>query len=199
MAVSEIEKELAPNTPEEEIREGEGEPNKSAKKKTAKKVKGKKDTEIEKGPVGSEGVTKANRPKGMPSLDKEEEVEDGCGCDHKKKKAKKDAAPLTAGQVKKDACWKGYVQQGMKMKGGKRVPNCVPAGAKKKKDAAKADGGSCGKKGKKSVWADGYELDAATLSIESRSLATDTNKSASRKPNAFSSVHNKLIAGTYNT
>ena len=194
-----MERELAPNTPDEEIREGEGEPNSSAKKKTAKKVKvkGKKDTEIEKGPVGSEGVTKANRPKGMPSLDKEEEVEDGCGCDHKKK-SKKDAAPLTAGQVKNDACWKGYVQQGMKMKGGKRVPNCVPAGAKKKKDAAKADG-SCRKKDKKSVWADGYELDAETLSIETRSLATDKNKSASRKPNAFSSVHNKIIAGTYNT
>lgn len=180
MAVSEIEKQLAPNTPEGEIREG-------SEEKTAKKgkKKGKKDTEIEKGPVGSEGVTKANRPKGA-SLDKEEEVKDGCGC----KKTKKDSA-LTAGQVKNDACWKGYVQQGMKMKGSKRVPNCVPAGAKKKAD------GTCNKK--KSVWADGYELDASTLTVETTSLATDTNKSAKRKPNAFSSNQNKFVGLTFNT
>lgn len=25
-------------------------------------------------------------------------------------------------------CWDGYVQKGMKMKNGKKVPNCVPAG-----------------------------------------------------------------------
>ena len=25
-----------------------------------------------------------------------------------------------------EACWKGYTQVGMKTKGGKRVPNCVP-------------------------------------------------------------------------
>ena len=184
MAVSESEKNLAPNTPEGEIREG-------SEDKTAKKSKkkGKKDTEIEKGPVGSEGVTKANRPKG-PSLDKEEEVKDGCGCDGKKK-GRKDAA-LTASQVKNDACWKGYVQQGFKMKGGKRLPNCVPAGAKKK-----ADGAGCGKKN--SVWADGYELDASTLTVETTSLATDTNKSAKRKPNAFSSNQNKFVGLTFNT
>ena len=185
VAVSEMEKELAPNTPESEIRQG-----------SEDKKKGKKDTEIAK---GQEGVTKANKAKGK-SLDKEEEVEDGCGCDGKKKKSKKDMV-LTASAIKKDACWKGYVQQGMKMKGGKRVPNCVPAGAKKKKDGAygkKADGGSCGKKGK-SVWADGYEFDAATLAMGSSNLATDTNKNATRKPNAFSSTRNKIIAGTLNT
>jgi hypothetical protein len=35
----------------------------------------------------------------------------------------------------KDAnpCWDGYVQVGMKMKNGKKVPNCVPAGSGKKK------------------------------------------------------------------
>jgi len=26
----------------------------------------------------------------------------------------------------KDPCWSGYEQVGMKIKGGKRVPNCVP-------------------------------------------------------------------------
>jgi hypothetical protein len=30
-------------------------------------------------------------------------------------------------------CWDGYVQKGMKMKNGKQVPNCVPAGKKKEK------------------------------------------------------------------
>jgi hypothetical protein len=26
----------------------------------------------------------------------------------------------------KDACWKGYTAVGMKMKNGRKVPNCVP-------------------------------------------------------------------------
>ena len=30
------------------------------------------------------------------------------------------------------ACWEGYVQKGTKMKNGKMVPNCVPAGKTKK-------------------------------------------------------------------
>ena len=25
-----------------------------------------------------------------------------------------------------EACWKGYTQYGMKMKNGKKVPNCIP-------------------------------------------------------------------------
>ena len=72
---------------EEEVREGE------ADMKKAKKSKGKKkkDTEIEKGPVGSEGVTKANRSS-MPSLDDEnndacnkkmDKKGKDCGCSHK--------------------------------------------------------------------------------------------------------------------
>ena len=32
-------------------------------------------------------------------------------------------------------CWDGYVQVGMKMLKGKKVPNCVPAGSGKKKVA----------------------------------------------------------------
>tara|TARA_B100000902_G_scaffold371690_1_gene398026 strand:+ start:4513 stop:4647 length:135 start_codon:yes stop_codon:yes gene_type:complete len=31
----------------------------------------------------------------------------------------------------KDACWKGYEAIGMKMKNGKKVPNCVPIKDKK--------------------------------------------------------------------
>ena len=33
----------------------------------------------------------------------------------------------------KGPCWDGYVQVGMKMKGGKKVPNCVPEGSGKDK------------------------------------------------------------------
>jgi hypothetical protein len=47
--------------------------------------------------------------------------------------------------IKQNACWKGYEQVGMKMLGGKEVPNCVPASKdipnskpKKKKTEKKA-------------------------------------------------------------
>jgi hypothetical protein len=38
-----------------------------------------------------------------------------------------------------EACWKGYKKVGMKKKGNKKVPNCVPAGKVKthKKEKAK--------------------------------------------------------------
>jgi hypothetical protein len=89
----------------EEVREGE------ADEKKAKKSKGKKkkDTEIEKGPVASEGVTKANRSP-MPTLDSLTASSfrgDGCGCDHKK--SKKDAAKADGGcsgsSKKKKGVW----------------------------------------------------------------------------------------------
>ena len=32
---------------------------------------------------------------------------------------------------KRGSCWVGYEQKGMKKKGNKMVPNCVPAGIKK--------------------------------------------------------------------
>ena len=34
---------------------------------------------------------------------------------------------------KKGPCWSGYEMIGMKKKGGKNVPNCVPIKGKKKK------------------------------------------------------------------
>ena len=37
--------------------------------------------------------------------------------------------------AKQGPCWDGYVQYGMKMKGKKKVPNCVPAGKKVMKAA----------------------------------------------------------------
>ena len=35
---------------------------------------------------------------------------------------------------KRGTCWEGYVQAGMKKKGNKMVPNCVPKGTKKMKE-----------------------------------------------------------------
>jgi len=46
------------------------------------------------------------------------------------------------GEMKKDlqdACWTGYKQVGMKNKGGKQVPNCVPE-SMSMEDAMKVDG-----------------------------------------------------------
>ena len=79
----------------EKVREGEAE-DKKAKKSKGKK---KKDTEIEKGPVGSEGVTKANRSS-MPSLDAASFKADGCGCS-KKDDAKADGKGCDKKMTKK--------------------------------------------------------------------------------------------------
>ena len=38
--------------------------------------------------------------------------------------------------MKNDPCWDGYEAVGMKQKGGKSVPNCVPKGAASAKDKA---------------------------------------------------------------
>ena len=111
-------------------------------------------------------MAKKSKKKGKKG--EEEEVTDGekCKSDGSKSSCnnKKDTYmkrdSLTASHFRVDACWKGYTQIGMKMKGGKRVPNCVPAGAKKK-----ADGAGCCKK--RSVWADGYKPDQKMLSIDS--------------------------------
>lgn len=81
----------------EEVREGEAEEKKGKKKPPfMKKKKAKKDTEIEKGQVGAEGVTKANRSN-MPSLDAADFKikKDGCGC------SKKDAVKADKGCSKK--------------------------------------------------------------------------------------------------
>lgn len=41
-------------------------------------------------------------------------------------KAKAQKRVLEAAEKKEDPCWKGYTQYGMKKKGGRKVPNCVP-------------------------------------------------------------------------
>lgn len=45
-------------------------------------------------------------------------------------------------------CWKGYVQVGMKRKGGRRVPNCVPASSGVARPKAKSD-----------TWAAGFDTE----------------------------------------
>ena len=54
---------------------------------------------------------------------------------------------LTAGLIKNDACWAGYVQKGVKRKGNRTVPNCVPVG-KAKKEMKRKTGDD--------IWADGF-------------------------------------------
>ena len=97
----------------EDVREGEDDQIKKDKKNCKKR---KKDTEIEKGGVANEGVTKMNKSP-MTALD--------------------------AATFKQDQCWKGYVAYGTKKKGNRTVPNCVPVGKGKKKgkkDSIWADG-----------------------------------------------------------
>ena len=115
----------------------------------------------------------------------ENKKKDGCGCDKKKKKMD--------GLTKKnlDACWKNYEQRGTKMKGGKQVPNCVPKGKSKKKDA-------CNMK-KDSVFASGFKFDGKALHMESQNLAATDVDRAGRKKNAQSQPKNKIMAGTRNT
>lgn len=111
--------------------------------------------------------------------------EDGCGCDKKKKKMD----GLTKANM--DACWKNYEQRGTKMKGGKQVPNCVPKGQSKKKDA-------CTMK-KDSVFASGFKFDGKALHMESQNLAATDTERAKRKKNAQGQPRNKIMAGTRNT
>ena len=51
---------------------------------------------------------------------KKVEAEQGCGCNDKNAEAKD----------KDDPCTEGYEQYGMKMKNGRKVPNCIPIGQK---------------------------------------------------------------------
>ena len=123
---------------------------------------------------------------------------DGCGCNHSKKKKKMDS--LTAGDLRQDKkakkggdpCWAGYEAAGMKMKGGKKVPNCIPkAGTKsKKKDTYMK---------KDSAWASGFKFDGKALHMESQNLAATEIDRAKRKKNAQGQPRNKIMAGTRNT
>ena len=129
--------------------------------------------------------------------------DDGCGCDHTKKK-KKDGAGLTAGAMKKldkkgkgDPCWAGFEQAGMKKKGGKMVPNCIPTQAKKK-DTYKKD--AMTQQPKASTWASGFSFDEATLCMESTKLAAaDKSRGKKRTKAPSSAKKNQIMANTRNT
>lgn len=60
---------------------------------------------------------------------------------HEKAMAVKESIELDEAGLK-DACWKGYTAVGMKMKNGKKVPNCVPV--KEDKDCACEEKAKCG-------------------------------------------------------
>ena len=51
----------------------------------------------------------------------------------KKGESAKMKAKRKSFKMKKNPCWKGYEMIGMKKKGGKKVPNCVPKKKKTKK------------------------------------------------------------------
>lgn len=48
--------------------------------------------------------------------------------------------PIEEEKEADDPCWKGYVQRGMKKKGKKMVPNCIPLKEEKKSDPTKGRG-----------------------------------------------------------
>ena len=66
---------------------------------------------------------------------------------------------LTAADFRDDACWKGYVQKGVKRKGNRTVPNCVPVGKAKAEVKRKTgqDGEDKLTSAKRTVWAEGFE------------------------------------------
>ena len=55
---------------------------------------------------------------------------------HVKKRAMQEKVDKPTGELK-DACWKGYTAVGMKMKDGKKVPNCVPTNESKDMKSAR--------------------------------------------------------------
>lgn len=65
---------------------------------------------------------------------------------------------ITAIDFRDDACWKGYVQKGVKRKGNRTVPNCVPVGKAKAELKRKTgqDGEDKMTKAKRKVWAEGF-------------------------------------------
>ena len=72
--------------------------------------------------------------------------------------------PITGGQQIDEKCWDGYTQQGMKKKGKKVVPNCVPVGEEKhtstKSDLeANIGGGNLQKLSKKASKRIDYDVD----------------------------------------
>ena len=99
---------------------------------------------------------------------------------------------------KKGSCWEGYVQKGMKKKGNRMVPNCVPAmktggltkwfnekwvdiGAKKK-------GGKCQECGRKSATGSNRKYPKCVPLAKARSMSKSQKSSAVARKRAASNT-----------
>ena len=142
-------------------------------------------------PLVKTGKPEGEKTKRAPEDLLKNKKQDGCGCPLKKKK-KMDA--LTRENL--DACWKNYEQKGMKKKGGKTVPNCVPKGSKGKNVKNKQANPTMKKD---SVYASGFKFDGKCLHMGSEKLAATETDRAKRKKNAQGQPRNKIMAGTRNT
>jgi hypothetical protein len=71
-------------------------------------------------------------------MGKTDAMDEGCGCTDCKKNKRTKAECKCGGKTDADPCWKGYEQVGMKRKGKKQVPNCVPT--ETKADSAELSG-----------------------------------------------------------
>ena len=84
-------------------------------------------------PVGN-GIEDANNMENTWPIAKSEHGED---MEDEKKEVYKTDDPEDAWDNEMQKCWAGYVQRGMKDKGGRMVPNCVPV--EKMEDLSEAD------------------------------------------------------------
>ena len=96
-------------------------------------------------PVGNE-IEDANNMENTWPIAKSEHVED---IEDEKKEVYKSDDPEDAWDNEMQKCWTGYVQRGMKDKGGRMVPNCVPV--EKMEDLSEADLVS------KSIWGGSFK------------------------------------------
>jgi hypothetical protein len=96
-------------------------------------------------PVGNE-IEDANNMENTWPIAKSEHVED---MEDEKKEVYKSDDPEDAWDNEMQKCWTGYVQRGMKDKGGRMVPNCVPV--EKMEDLSEADLVS------KSIWGGSFK------------------------------------------
>jgi hypothetical protein len=96
-------------------------------------------------PVGNE-IEDANNMQNTWPIAKSEHEED---MEDEKKEVYKSDDPEDAWDNEMQKCWTGYVQRGMKDKGGRMVPNCVPV--EKMEDLSEADLVS------KSIWGGSFK------------------------------------------
>lgn len=119
--------------------------------------------------------------RGKPHLSTDDEEHGAVGevewnqqLDHQKKRAMQEKVDKPTGELK-DACWKGYTAVGMKMKDGKKVPNCVPTNESKDMKSARIIKDLYKKKGvsDQQKWKDEYKKarDAGSSSSNAKARA----------------------------